>query len=451
MEFSLGIFTLQHRTTDLVNWFRQSAPYVNAHRGKTFVIMMGGECIAHPNFNNIVNDIALLNTLGIKLVVVYGARPQIENALTFNKITTEFHNQQRITTDSAFSIIKQIVGQLQFEINAQLSMGLINTPMQGADINVVSGNFITAQPMGIVDGIDYCHTGKVRRIDVDGIKRQLEQSAIVLVSIIGYSTTGESFNLSAEEVATQLSIKLNADKMIGFCSEHGVLSDDNKVIAELLPSEAQVCLEKHQKDGNLMTGTAIYLRAAMRACKAGVSRSHLVSYQKDGALLQELFSRDGIGTQIVMESAEQLRQATIDDIGGIMDLIRPLEQQGLLVKRSREQLELEVHKFTIVLRDGLVIGCAALYPAQDNQSGEMACVATHPEYRNASRGDALVNEISHQARNLGLSKLFVLTTSSIHWFRERGFNPVTIEQLPVEKQVLYNFQRNSKILIKDLT
>lgn len=442
---------MQHRTTDLVSWFRQSAPYVNAHRGKTFVIMMGGECLAHPNFNNIVNDVALLNTLGIKIVVVYGARPQIDEALESNSVHSDFHRHQRITTDSAFQIIKQVVGQLQFEINAQLSMGLINTPMQGADINVVSGNFITAQPMGIVDGVDYCHTGKVRRIDVEGIKRQLEQSAIVLVSIIGYSTTGESFNLSAEEIATQLSIRLNADKMIGFCSELGVLSDDNTVIAELLPSQAQNYLEQYQENSSQITGTAIYLRAAIAACKSGVERSHLVSYQEDGALLQELFSRDGIGTQIVMESAEQLRQATIDDIGGIMDLIHPLEEQGLLVKRSREQLELDVNKFTIVLRDGLVIGCAALYPAKDCQSGEMACVATHPAYRNASRGDALVNEISDQARKIGLTKLFVLTTTSIHWFRERGFNPMTIDKLPVEKQVLYNYQRNSKILIKDLT
>jgi len=440
-----------HRTTDLVNWFRQSAPYVNAHRGKTFIIMMGGECIAHPNFSNIVNDIALLNSLGIKIVVVYGARPQIETALQGKNIITAFHQQQRITNDASFNIIKQVVGQLQFEINAQLSMGLINTPTQGAKINVVSGNFITAQPIGIRDGIDFCHTGKVRRIDVDGIARQLEQNAIVLVSIIGYSATGESFNLSAEEVATQISVKLNADKMIGFCSEHGVLSDEGEVLDELLPSEAQRCLEQHQVSGKLMTGTAIYLRAAITACKTGVERSHLVSYQKDGALLQELFSRDGIGTQVVMESAEQLRQATIDDIGGIMDLISPLEEQGLLVKRSREQLEMEVNKYTIVLRDGLVIGCAALYPAKDGQSGEMACVATHPAYRKASRGDALVNAISNQARKLGLKKLFVLTTSSIHWFRERGFNPVTIEQLPVEKQVLYNFQRNSKILIKSIT
>ena len=442
---------MQERTTDLVNWFRQSAPYVNAPRGKTFVIMLGGECIAHDNFNNIVNDIALLNSLGIKIVVVYGARPQIEARLNEQGIDSNFHKQTRITCDAAFSQIKQIVGQLQFEINAQLSMGLINTPMQGANINVVSGNFITAQPMGIVDGVDFCHTGRVRRIDTQGIKRQLDQQAIVLVSIIGYSATGESFNLSAEEIATQLSIKLGADKMIGFASERGVLDDNGQVLSELLPDQATERLTKLEAQGRVLSGTATYLRAAIAACKADVARSHLVSYQLDGALLQELFSRDGIGTQIVMASSEQLRQATIDDIGGIMDLIKPLEEQGLLVKRSREQLEMEIDKFSIVMRDGLVIGCAALYPAKNNKIGEMACVATHPEYRKASRGDSIVKAISNQAIQLGLTQLFVLTTSSIHWFRERGFNPVSIEQLPVEKQVMYNYQRNSKILIKDLT
>lgn len=441
---------MEQRDTRLVNWFRQSAPYVNAHRHKTFVIMIGGECIAHQNFPNIVNDIALLNTLGIKIVLVYGARPQIEHTLAKNGVKSQFHQQQRVTTEEAFALIKQVIGQLQLEINAQLSKGLINTPMQGASINVISGNFITAQPIGICDGIDLCYTGKVRRIDVDGIKRQLEQHSIVVISGIGYSLTGESFNLSAEEVATQLAIRLKADKMIGFCSENGVLDRDNRVIPEMFPAQAKQRLLELEGSGAILTGTAIYLRAAIASCAAGVPRSHLVSYREDGSLLQELFSRDGVGTQIVMASSEQLRRATIADIAGIVDLIQPLEQKGLLVRRSREQLEIEIERFTVVERDGLIIGCAALYPAQDNQSAEMACVATHPEYRKASRGDALISKISEQARALGISKLFVLTTSSIHWFRERGFEPVELDQLPVEKQALYNFQRNSKILIKSI-
>ncbi|NRA55540.1 MAG: amino-acid N-acetyltransferase [Gammaproteobacteria bacterium] len=441
---------MEQRDTRLVNWFRQSAPYVNAHRHKTFVIMIGGECIAHQNFPNIVNDIALLNTLGIKIVLVYGARPQIEKSLQQNGVESVFHQQQRVTTEEAFGYIKQVVGQLQLEINAQLSKGLINTPMQGASINVISGNFITAQPVGIADGVDLCYTGKIRRVDVEGIKRQLADNSIVVISGIGYSLTGESFNLSAEDVATQVAIRLKADKMIGFCSENGVLDANHQVIPEMFPRDAKQRLAELESSGGILTGTAIYLRAAIASCAAGVPRSHLVSYREDGSLLQELFSRDGIGTQIVMASSEQLRPASIADIAGIVDLIQPLEEQRLLVRRSREQLEVEIDRFTVVERDGLIIGCAALYPSKDGVAGELACVATHPEYRNASRGDALIDQISLQAKELGLTQLFVLTTSSIHWFRERGFEPVGLDQLPIEKQALYNFQRNSKIMIKNI-
>ena len=441
---------MEQRDTRLVNWFRQSAPYVNAHRHKTFVIMIGGECIAHQNFPNIVNDIALLNTLGIKIVLVYGARPQIEKSLQQNGVESVFHQPQRVTTEEAFGYIKQVVGQLQLEINAQLSKGLINTPMQGASINVISGNFITAQPVGIADGVDLCYTGKIRRVDVEGIKRQLADNSIVVISGIGYSLTGESFNLSAEDVATQVAIRLKADKMIGFCSENGVLDANHQVIPEMFPRDAKQRLAELESSGGILTGTAIYLRAAIASCAAGVPRSHLVSYREDGSLLQELFSRDGIGTQIVMASSEQLRPASIADIAGIVDLIQPLEEQRLLVRRSREQLEVEIDRFTVVERDGLIIGCAALYPSKDGVAGELACVATHPEYRNASRGDALIDQISLQAKELGLTQLFVLTTSSIHWFRERGFEPVGLDQLPIEKQALYNFQRNSKIMIKNI-
>jgi amino-acid N-acetyltransferase len=167
-------------------------------------------------------------------------------------------------------------------------------------------------------------------------------------------------------------------------------------------------------------------------------------------MVQELFSREGIGTQIVMESAEQIRRATINDIGGILELIRPLEQQGILVRRSREQLEMEIDKFTIIERDNLTIACAALYPFPEEQVGEMACVAVHPDYRSSARGEMLLERIAQQARQMGLKKLFVLTTRSIHWFQERGFTPAEVEVLPRKKKALYNYHRRSKILVTDL-
>ena len=414
------------------------------------MIMIGGETIADDNFDDIVADIALLQSLGIRLVLVFGARPQIDGSLAQAGIRSRFHKRIRVTDSDSFRIIKQVCGGLQLEITSRLSMGLINTPMQGARLNVVSGNFVTAQPIGVDDGIDYCHSGKVRRIDCEGIRRQLEQNAIVLVSPVGFSDTGESFSVNAEEIAAQVAIHLKADKLIAFCSSQGVINQDGHVVSELFPEQAEEYLNALEQQGDDSSGTARYFHAAIASCRAGVPRCHLVSYKEDGALLQELFTRDGIGTQIVRQSAEQARAATIDDIGGILDLIHPLEAEGILVRRSREQLEMEIDHFSIIERDGLVIGCAALYPFPEDGMAEMACVAIHPEYRSSSRGDRLVAKIEEHARRQNIHKLFVLTTRSIHWFRERGFEPVEVSDLPVAKQKLYNYQRRSKILLKNI-
>ncbi|CAH4968385.1 Amino-acid acetyltransferase, partial [Escherichia coli] len=441
---------VKERKTELVEGFRHSVPYINTHRGKTFVIMLGGEAIEHENFSSIVNDIGLLHSLGIRLVVVYGARPQIDANLAAHHHEPLYHKNIRVTDAQTLELVKQAAGTLQLDITARLSMSLNNTPLQGAHINVVSGNFIIAQPLGVDDGVDYCHSGRIRRIDEDAIHRQLDSGAIVLMGPVAVSVTGESFNLTSEEIATQLAIKLKAEKMIGFCSSQGVTNDDGDIISELFPNEAQARVEAQEEKGDYNSGTVRFLRGAVKACRSGVRRCHLISYQEDGALLQELFSRDGIGTQIVMESAEQIRRATINDIGGILELIRPLEQQGILVRRSREQLEMEIDKFTIIQRDNTTIACAALYPFPEEKIGEMACVAVHPDYRSSSRGEVLLERIAAQAKQSGLSKLFVLTTRSIHWFQERGFTPVDIDLLPESKKQLYNYQRKSKVLMADL-
>lgn len=441
---------IKERKTELVEGFRHSVPYINAHRGKTFVVMLGGEAIAHENFSSIVSDIGLLHSLGIRLVVVYGARPQIDASLAEHHCSSEFHKHIRITDGRTLELVKQVAGLLQLDITARLSMSLSNTPLQGAHINVVSGNFIIAQPLGVDAGIDYCHSGRIRRIDEEAIHRQLDAGSIVLLGPVAVSVTGESFNLTTEELATQLAIKLKAEKLIGFCSTQGVTDREGEIIAEMLPDEAQQRVQELQAAGDYHSGAVRFLRGAIKACRSGVNRSHIVSYQENGALLQELFSRDGIGTQIVMESAEQIRRATIHDIGGILALIRPLEEQGILVRRSREQLEIEIDKFTIIQRDNLTIACAALYPFVEEQIGEMACVAVHPDYRSSSRGEILLKRITSQARQMGLTRLFVLTTRSIHWFQERGFTPVEVEVLPSGKKQLYNYQRRSKILMTDL-
>ncbi|MBV7315730.1 amino-acid N-acetyltransferase [Shewanella sp. NIFS-20-20] len=435
--------------SELVAGFRHSAPYVNAHRGKTFVVMLGGEAIQEGEFRAIINDVALLHSLGIRIVLVHGARPQIEAELKERGMNCDYHQGVRVTDDDCLKVIKQVAGTLMLDISARLSMSLNNTPMQHANINLVSGNFVIAQPLGVDEGVDFCLSGKVRKIDTEALNNQLDQGNIVLMGPVCASVTGESFNLTAEDIATQVAVKLKADKMIGFCQLQGLLDKDGELITEMMPNMAQAYLQ--QEHHPLCPSMRAFVCASIDACRHGVSRCHLVSYHTDGALLQELFSRDGIGTQIVTESAEKLRRADIDDIGGVLNLIRPLEEQGVLVRRSREQLEMEIEQFVVIERDSLIIGCAALYPFEEDNVGEFACLVVHPDYRDADRGALLLNTIINQAKVRGYSRLFALTTRSIHWFLEQGFALVEVDALPGKKKQLYNYQRRSKILALDLS
>ena len=430
-----------------VRWFRDSSPYINAFRGRTFVVAFGGEVIAEEQFASLVHDIALLTSLGVRLVLAHGARPQIEQRLNERGVEMQYVNGLRVTDGAALACVKEAAGTVRVEIEALLSMGLANSPMAGADIRVASGNFVTAQPLGVRDGTDYLHTGEVRRIDSEGIHRQLRDGALVLLSPIGYSPTGEVFNLSSEDVATATAIQLKADKLIYLIDGNGLQLDDGTLVRELNLNEAQSYLEEKEE---LSEAISKSLFSAIYACSNGVARAHLVNRHVNGSLLMELFTRDGIGTLISGETYEDIRQATIKDVGGILELIAPLEQEGVLVRRERERLEMEIDYFTVVERDGMAIACAALYPFSEDGFGELACMAVHKDYRNQGRGDDLLEYIERQAKGLGIDKLFVLTTRTAHWFQERGFKAANLKDLPVARQELYNYQRRSKVFIKTL-
>ena len=430
---------------DHVNWLRHASPYINAHRDCTFVVMLPGEGVAHPNFGNIVHDLVLLHSLGVRLVLVHGSRPQIEARLANQGLTPHFYRDLRVTDGPTLECVIDAVGQLRIAIEARLSMDMARSPMQGSRLRVTSGNFVTARPIGVVDGVDYHHTGEVRRIDRKGINRQLDERSIVLLSPLGYSPTGEIFNLACEDVATRAAIDLDADKLLLFGAESGLLDENGRLVRELRPQQVPQHL---QRLGSSYQGEL--LDAAAEACKAGVRRSHIVSYAEDGALLSELFTRTGNGTLVAQEQFESLREATIEDVGGLMELITPLEDQGILVRRSREVLEREIEQFSIVEREGLIIACAALYQIADSDFGELACLAVNPAYRHGGRGDELLERIEERARAQGLKTLFVLTTRTAHWFRERGFMPSSVDRLPAARASLYNYQRNSQVFEKAL-
>ncbi len=435
------------KSQSFVNWFRSAAPYIHAFGGSTFVIAFGGEVVSEGEFVALAHDINLLNALDVRVVLVHGARPQIEEELHEVGVAVNYVEGLRVTDAAALECVKEAAGSVRVEIEALLSMGLPNSPMAGADIRVASGNFVTAKPMGVRAGVDLQHTGEVRKIDVAAIRRRLDMNEIVLLSPVGYSPTGEVFNLTLEDVATAAAIALKAEKLIFLMEAQGVTDKKGKLLKELTAAQAEQTL-RAMKDST--QDAAYYLPCAIKACRQGVARAHLISRHVDGAIVQELFTREGVGTMITKDPVEQLRQATIDDVGGILSLIEPLEAEGILVRRSRELLEMEVERFYVLEYDGIVIGCASLYPFPDEKAGELACLAVHPDYRDAGRGALLLERMQEVAAKKKLKRLFVLTTRTAHWFVEHGFAETGVEELPKQKQALYNYQRRSKVFVKRL-
>lgn len=433
-----------------IDWFRHSSSYINAHRKKVFVVLLTGETVAHENFSNIVHDINLLHSLGVKLVLVHGARPQINESLDQAGLEQRYHNGLRITDADCLQVIKKTIGAMSIDIEALFSMGLANSPMHGADIKVSRGNFITARPLGIIDGVDFALTGVVRKVNASAIQQHLDKNSIVLLSNLGYSPTGEVFNLSAEEVATEVAIAMQADKLILFVPQRGVMDAQNNLLSTLSPTAAEALLTTiSDNNPQAANGTRESLAAAVKASQRNVHRCHLINYADNGALIEELFTRDGNGTLVSKDNFELLRAASIDDVGGILELIAPLEAAGILVHRSRELLESEIDYFKIIEMEGMIIACAAIYPL-DEECGEIACIAIHKDYQESGRGDHLLRALEKEARKMGLSKVIVLTTQTAHWFLERGFVPIDISELPIKKQEMYNYQRNSKAFRKVL-
>src|SRR5436190_368068 len=430
-----------------VHWIRSAAPYVHAFRGRTFVIAFGGEVVADDSFLGVVHDLNLLHSLGIKLIVAHGCRPQVEAILTAQSIPSRYANGVRITDSDAMDCVLEAAGQVRARIEALLSLGLANSPMANARNRVSSGNYLTAKPMGIVNGIDMQLTGEVRRIDTEAIAQRLDDGDIVLISPTGYSPTGEIFNLTVEEVATQCAVRMDATKLIFLTDTDGVRNGRRQLLSDLSTTDAEKLLERPDR---LAPDIRVYLPAAIRACNNGVARGHLISRHHDGALLLELFTRDGVGTMIAATALAHLRNATIDDVGGILGIIEPLEEQGVLVRRSRERLESEIERFVVAEYDNHIIGCAALYAFAAERVGELAALAVHPDCRREGYGEALMNEVEQRDRKLRLTRLFVLTTRTAHCFLERGFRTATVNDLPQQKQALYNYQRKSLVYVKNL-
>ena len=439
-----------------VPWFRSVAPYIHKFRHQTFVIGVAGEAIAAGKLQALAQDLAMIQAMGVKIVLVHGFRPQVNEQLQAKGHTPKFVNGVRVTDEVALDCAQEAAGQLRYEIEAAFSQGLPNTPMAGATVRVMSGNFITARPIGIVDGVDFMHSGVVRKVDTQGIKRTLDAGSIVLVSPFGFSPTGEAFNLAMEELATSVAVALQADKLIFMTENAGIRvhpsepeGEDNPIDTEL-PLAAAEKLLAELPPGLTPADTAFYLQHCVKACKGGVERSHIIPFAVDGALLLEIYVHDGIGTMVIDEKLESMREATGDDVSGILQLIEPFERDGTLVKRSRTEIERDAANYTIIEHDGVIFACAALYPYPEAKTAEMAALTVSPAVQGQGDGERVLKRIEHRAKAAGLDSMFVLTTRTMHWFLKRGFVQVDPDWLPDARKRKYNWDRKSQVLVKKL-
>ena len=439
-----------------VPWFRSVAPYIHMHRGKTFVVAISGEAIAAGKLPSLVQDLAMIQSMGVKVVLVHGFRPQVNEQLAAKGHVPQYSHGMRITDSVALDCAQEAAGQLRYEIEAAFSQGLPNTPMAGATVRVISGNFITAKPVGIVDGVDFQHSGMVRKVDVSGISQILNLDAMVLISPFGFSPTGEAFNLTMEEVATSVAIALHADKLIFVAEVPGIRlrphepeCEDNPIDTEMPLDVAEALLAK-EPSATQPTDIGFYLQHCVKACKAGVERSHILPFAVDGVLLLEIYVHDGIGTMVVDERLESLREATSDDLGGVLQLIEPFEQDGTLVRRERTEMERDIGNYSVIEHDGVIFGCAALYAYPEKRTGEMAALTVSPSSQGQGDGEKILRRIEQRARAQGLDSIFVLTTRTMHWFLKRGFVQSPIEWLPEARQRKYNVDRKSVVLVKKL-
>ena len=425
--------------------FRQATPYIYAHRGKTFVLYLNDEILSNKDLSSLIHDLALVHTLGVKLVLVLGLRSFIDKKL--GRTSSTFHNDLRITDIKSIDLIKEVAGSVRTNIEALFSIGLINTPMSGMKLNIVSGNFVRAKPVGIREGVDYQFTGEIRGIASKEIQRQLDENNIVLLTPLGYSKTGDTFNLSSADVAMHTACALQSEKLIFMLNKFKPPGNKKQSDNHYNVNEARELVKKLTKSKQQIKR---YLDIAIQACLENVKRVHLVDASKPGALLEELYTLDGVATLITAETYDEIRPANLDDVGGILELIQPLIDDGALVSRSREQLELQIDSFNLIKRDGMVLACGALHIFPDENAAEIACLAVHPEYQSNGRGKKMLDHLEKEAYEAGLNKLFVLTTQTAHWFREHGFKSTKIESLPMKRQALYNYQRNSKAYSKDI-
>ncbi len=471
-----------------VNMFRGSANYIANHRNTVVVYHIPGDLLEWDGFADLMDDIALTWLLGMKPVIVVGCRMQIDGRLNTGQCSLTSlspdgksveciedgrlrYDSVRITDFETLRVVKEEAGFVRYEVERQLgrALHLHGTVDHTActDGNVVSGNFFTAQPYGVIDGVDFKFTGYPRRFEVKKIQQVLDSRDVLLLTPLGSSPSGEIFNVNTEHLAASVAGALKASKVIFFTKSGTAFREkkSNKLVQNFRLSDAKNLLKynsivldnykgftsiEHEADlkpevveAFLKTGWSI------AALEKGVKRAHIIA-PTNGALLQELYTRDGSGTLISRDIYEGFRNANVNDVAGIYELIQPFVATGYLVSRPKNVLEKDIDSYYVFTRDNLIVACAQL-KMFENGYAEIGCMVVKKEYRSQGRGDAMLSFLERLGVICGCPNVFVLSTQTMEWFVEHGYTEVGVEELPPSRRTVYNYERMSKIYMKKIS
>jgi len=453
-----------------VDIFRGSAAYIASHRDSTMVFHIPAELLEWEGFGGLVDDLALAWLLGIKLVIVVGCRSLVDRQLEALGIAAKVSDGRRVTDRDTLEVVKMQAGYARFEVERMLaralSHGCSRNDASGCvfeKANVVSGNFYTAQPVGVLDGTDFEYSGILRRVDTDKVHQAHSNSDVVLLTNLGVSPSGEHFNMISESLAADVAGSIQASKIFYFTSEDIVLRDStDRAVPSLQLSEAremlrhrQYALEQHRfRSGHgqdlapIERETVEKIGWSVAALEKGVPRAHLVC-PRDGSLLQELYTRDGAGLLIGRDLYEDFRPADAADVPEIYGLMRPLCDAGVLGRRTRGMIERDIGSYHVYTRDEEILTVGQLH-FMEGDSAEICCIAQSQECTDPRKRNAMLGYLERLCVNNGADTIFVLSTQTMQWFREKGFYPAGIDALPPSRRRVYDYSRNSKIYVKGI-
>lgn len=441
-------------SNNFIEKFRQASKYINLFNNKIFVIALGGEVFEDEQFESIAYDINLLRSIGIKIIIIHGIRPQIDDLLISNKIKTSLNKNIRITDANSINHVIDINGRIRTKIESILSSSIINSPLFESDIKLSSGNFITARPLGILNGIDMKFTGQVRKVNSESIQAKLNNGEIVIISPLGYSPIGDIFNLSYEQLASAVASSMKAHKLIFYINSNGIINLRGELLTELTTEKATNLIHQIERDSNPNKALNIsyqdfnIIKSSLDAIKNKVEKIHLINRHTNGSIIEELFTDKGSGTILTEYPLEKIREAKPNDVNKIFQLIEPLSQNGILVKRASNEIKKDLSSFYVMEHSMDLVGCVALFKYEEKV--EIACFAIDSNFHNQGFGSKLIKFCEKKAKTHDVNEIFILTTQSEHWFIEKGFKVDDKELMPKKRKIIYQLERNSKFLTKKI-